>query len=161
MSGCPNDFPLLDQDVDFELLGSDVPQFTGEQSIHDEESIKYYKEELKAEKWVLDTLTEYHHIPFSSLPPEYYEINNKSAEEEKQVLWDTILLWEKNKHVTRVSERPLCTSPMSVITQPQFKTGKIKKRPCLDLSYDVFPTSSQERKNRKHDRLCYKCLFQK
>ena len=74
-----------------------------------------------------------HHIPFKSRPTQYYEKNNKSADAEKEVL----VFWEKDNFVTRVTERPTCTNPMSVVIQPDFKTGKVKKRPCLDLSCHV------------------------
>lgn len=113
------------------------PPPLGDRSIHDQESIRYHNQELKADQWVLETLAKKHHIPFRSRPTEYYEKNNKSADAEKEVLWAKFVSWEKDNYVTRVKERPRCTSPMSVVIQPDFKTGKVKKRPCLDLSRHV------------------------
>ena len=45
-----------------------------------------------------------------------------------------MISWEEGNFVTRVTEKPRCVSPLSVITQPDFKKDKVKKRPCLDLS---------------------------
>ena len=128
---------LLDENPD--LCFDDIPgdPAPGIRSIHDDISIQYYKNELNADQWVLNTLTNEHHIPFTSLPPKYHEKNNKSADEEKQILWEKMLSWENGNYVTRVPDMPHCTSPMSVIIQPDFKTGKVKKRPCLDLSRHV------------------------
>ena len=106
-------------------------------SIHDKESIDFYKRELAADKWVVDQLENYHKIPFTSKPPKYLEKNNKSATEEKEILWDTMQKWQKCGYVTEVSEAPTCVNPMSVVTQPDSRNHKIKKRPCLDLSRHV------------------------
>ena len=78
------------------------PPPPGDRSIHDQQSIRYYKEELKADQWVLETLAKKHHIPFMSRPTQYYEKNNKSADDEKEVLWAKFVSWEKDKYVTRV-----------------------------------------------------------
>ena len=92
------------------------PPPPGDRSIHDQESIRYYKEELKADQWVVETLAKKHHIPFKSRPTQYYEKNNKSAVAEKEVLWAKFVSWEKDNYVTRVKERPTCTNHMSVVT---------------------------------------------
>ena len=106
--------------ADYDLLdyaGEAIPgdPATGAQSIHDEKSIQFYKENLKADKWVIDTLTQMHCIPFKSDPPLYFEQNNISAKKEKKALWDKMIEWETGGYVSRVPKRPTCTSPMSVI----------------------------------------------
>ena len=135
-----------DESADFSLLNEqtfpnnlDLPgdPALSTRSIHDDESIKYYSEVLKADKLVLSTLTDFHKIPFKSLPPKYYEKNNKSATDNKDILWEKMLSWEEGNYVKRVTEPPTCISPMSVVTQPDFRRNKVKKRPCLDLSRHV------------------------
>ena len=74
------------------------PPPPGDRSIHDQESIRYYKEELKADQWVLETLAKKHHIPFKSRPTQYYEKNNISADAEKEVLWAKFVSWEKDNY---------------------------------------------------------------
>ena len=71
-----------------EILSDDIPDDPpdGKQSIHDGNSIGYYREFLKEDKWVLNTLENLHYIPFSSPPTDYFEKNNESANTEKQVL---------------------------------------------------------------------------
>ena len=90
-----------------------------------------------ADNWVLDTLSKTHHIPFKTLPTSYYEPNNKSANEKKEILWNKVLSWETDGYISRVDNRPLCCNPMTVATKPDFKTEKIKYRPCIDLSHHV------------------------
>ena len=130
------DFSLLsDQTFENHLDPEDPTPST--RSIHDDQSVQYYKEVLKADNLVLSTLTTFHKIPFKSLPEKYYERNNKSAMDNKQILWDKMLSWEQGNYVTRVTEPPKCISPMSVVTQPDFRKNTVKRRPCLDLSRHV------------------------
>ena len=89
-----------------EGLGSNL------RSIHDKESIDFYRQELGASEWVIDLLENFHKIPFTSTPTKYREKNNKSAVEEKDILWIKMQEWEKCGFVTRVAKAPTCVSPI-------------------------------------------------
>ena len=48
-------------------------------SIHNKQYQEFWKNELQAGEWVMETLKNGYVIPFLSLPPPYEEPNNKSA----------------------------------------------------------------------------------
>jgi len=47
--------------------------------IHQKNVFEFWKEELEASEWVLDTLKEGYKIPFAKIPERYEEKNNASA----------------------------------------------------------------------------------
>ena len=100
-------------------------------SIHSEKVREFWKSELKAGEWVMDTLEHGYVIPFEKSPPEYEEPNNQSALREQGFVYQAIMDLKKIGVVNFVSEKPHCVSPLSV----SYKTGRdgsIKKRLCLD-----------------------------
>ena len=112
-------------------------KLSGKKSIHSADSIKYYKDELKADDWVLSVLENKYRIPFISTPGPYYEPNNKSAVNNKKFLWEKMLEWETGDFVMRQEKRPYCCNPMTVAEKLDHKTGKTKLRPCMDFSRHV------------------------
>ena len=60
-----------------EQVGSQTTFVPG--SIHTEKVREFWRTELKAGEWVMDTLEYGYIIPFEKPPPKYEEANNKSA----------------------------------------------------------------------------------
>ena len=61
---------------------------TGKKSIHSPESIKYYKEVLEADQYVMSILKLGLKFQFSKVPESYEEINNRSARDNDRLLWE-------------------------------------------------------------------------
>ena len=102
-------------------------------SIHSETVREFWRSELKAGGWVMDTLRHGYVISFEQSPPEYEEPNNKSALRERDFVYQAVSDPKKTKVVEFVSEKPYCVSPLSV----SYKIGcdgSVKKRLCLDGS---------------------------
>ena len=106
-------------------------------SIHSERSVQFYREILKADSWVLETLENHYKIPFFKTPTPYYEKNNQSAIQNKKFLWKKICEWEEKGFCLKVSHKPFCCNPMTVSEKRNSQTGEIKLRPCMDFSRHV------------------------
>ena len=110
---------------------------TGRKSIHSSESLKFYNEIGCKDKYVTAILQNGLRLPFIEQVPPYEEENNKSALENIDFLREKVSQWEKEGYVKRVLKKPYCTNPLSVAQKVDLKSGKIKLRPCLDLSRHV------------------------
>ena len=110
---------------------------TGKKSIHSPTSLKYYKEVLGADKYVMTILEQGLKFPFRDLPVKYEEQNNRSARDNDRLLWDKITEWEAAQYIERVTVKPTCVNPLSVSEKFDLQTKKLKKRVCLDLSRHV------------------------
>ena len=129
---------MLDEYSEFiDENSSDPAQLKQLISIHSDQSIKFYKEELKADTWVMDILKSKYRIPFTKYPSRYYEPNNLSALKNMDFLWTKMCEWENKGFCYRVSQKPYCCNPMTVSDKLDIRTGKVKKRPCMDFSRHV------------------------
>ena len=106
-------------------------------SIHSESSIRYYKEELEADQWVMETLKYGYKIPFTSVPPKYHEPNNQSAVKHHEFLWKKIKEWESRGFCVRTQKEPYCCNPLSVAEKLDLKKKETKLRVCMDFSRHV------------------------
>ena len=84
-------------------------------NIHRPEYFNFWKDTLKADKFVLSTLKEGYKLPFREIPPEYMEPNNRSALESGDFLLQELLRLEELGCISRVSERPHLVLPCSVV----------------------------------------------
>jgi hypothetical protein len=102
-------------------------------SIHSKEVREFWKRELNAGEWVMETLKESYVIPFKEFPSKYEEPNNTSAIREMIFTYETVLELKNSGVIKFTKEKPHCVSPLSV----SYKTGRdgsVKKRLCLDGS---------------------------
>ena len=99
---------------------------TGKNSIHNPISIKYYKQELEANQYVITILEQGLKFPFKQLPSDYEKNNNKSARDNEKLLWDKIMEWEQENYVQRVTVKPRCVNPLSVSEKLDLNSKKIK-----------------------------------
>ena len=111
---------------------------TGKRSIHDSESVSFYKQSLNCEDpFVISVLEHGLLMPICQNIPEYEEENNRSANENLSFLQDKVEKWESQNYVAKVTEKPHSVSPLSVASKVNLQTGETKLRPCLDLSRHV------------------------
>ena len=76
-------------------------------SIHDHSSIKFMREVVGADSWVLDILRQGVKLDWAASPPENYsEQNNRSALKDMEFLTEKILEWEKAGFVSQTSVKP-------------------------------------------------------
>jgi len=102
-------------------------------SIHNIEFRDFWKTELAASDWVMETLTNGYVIPFESFPPIYEEPNNASAVQDPAFVNKAINDLKRLGIIVFTDVKPHCVSPLTV----SLKTGKdglIKKRLCWDGS---------------------------
>ena len=128
------DFHQFSVLVDDQILDLEA---TSVLSIHSPSSIHYYKDNLKADRFVMSTLEDFHRIPFSKDPEAYYEPNNKSAVKHATFLWNKMLEWEERGYCERTQTKPFCCNPITISEKTNLKTGKTKLRPCMDFSRHV------------------------
>ena len=81
---------------------TDIPK-PKKRSIHDKQSILYYRKALQAEKSVLSVLEHKYKIPLIAEPTEYYEPNNYSAHRHKDFLWNKMMEWEARQTCQRTT----------------------------------------------------------
>jgi hypothetical protein len=105
-------------------------------NIHKPDKVKFWVETLKANQWVIDLLREGYTIPFTSLPTEYEEDNNASAKNEMEFVRKQIEEWAESGVVSITTSKPICVSPLTVVTRTDSKGNK-KKRLCWDGSRHV------------------------
>ncbi len=107
-------------------------------SIHDPLSVKFMREVIGAESWVLDILRYGVKLDFAALPPESYtEPNNKSAQRNMEFLTEKVTEWEKAGFVSLTLAKPAFVNPMSVVVKDDYVAGTTKKRPVIDLSHCI------------------------
>jgi hypothetical protein len=110
---------------------------TGKNSIHNPDAIKFYRETLNADRHVLTILEQGLKFPFHSDPSQYEERNNKSARDNKELVWTKMTEWEAAKYVKRVDTKPRCVNPLSVAEKLDLESKTTKKRVCADFSRHV------------------------
>ncbi len=105
-------------------------------SIHDGKVFKFWKDELKAANWVLDTLIEGYKIPFLSRPGVYTERNNLSAREQPDIVRIQMKEMIQKKVVKVVRDQPTCINPLGLVSKVQ-DDGSFKHRLVWDGSRHV------------------------
>ena len=91
--------------------------------------VKFWRETLKANSFILDTIEHGYRIPFRYFPHSFKMNNNKSALKEPEFVEKTLLELLDKGHIYEV-KNPFTISPLSVSEDP---SGK--KRLILDLTY--------------------------
>jgi hypothetical protein len=106
-------------------------------SIHSEASRKFAIEEIGVGSWHRQIQEEGLKLQFKTLPAKYSEQNNKSATSKMEVVRAKVGEWKSKGYVEQLSEPAWCNNPLSVAAKYDCTTGKIKYRPCIDLSRHV------------------------
>ena len=102
-------------------------------SIHAEEVREFWRTELKAGNWVMETLKDGYVIPFKEPPPIYEEPNNSSATKDMAFVYEAVAELKRLGVIEFKTEKPHCVSPLSVSIKIG-SNGLPKKRLCLDGS---------------------------
>ena len=105
-------------------------------SIHDEKSILFYKEILKVDDWVINTLEKGLNIDLKWPIYYYVEVNNKSARQNMPVLRKEVDKWIEEGKVSRLTSAPSIINPMSFVSKT-LEDGSQKVRPVIDMSRRV------------------------
>ena len=119
---------------DRETAGYDeIPELVAG-SIHKQEKRAFWRDELKADNYILDMLEHGYKLPFreGQLPQRYQEKNNKSAMKHSGFAIKEAEKWASKKVVKEVKEKPWCISPLTVAERQIGEQEKL--RLCLDLS---------------------------
>ena len=127
-------------------------------SIHNPESIRFWQEIIGAENWVLEILMNGLTPNFSSPPSNYAEDNNQSAKKYMDILREKVTQWTEEGHVKKIDHPPRFINPMTVATKVDVKTGKIKYRPCIDMSRCLNKTLNQPKVTLDTLSVCEKIL---
>ena len=117
------------------------------------------KEEIKVGYWQQKILEEGYQPEFVCDPGQYREKNNRSALDHMDWVREKVGEWEREGHVTKLTEPAWCTSPLSVSHKAELGTGKVKKRLCLDLSRHVNAHLREQHVNYQ-DLTATECLRQ-
>lgn len=104
--------------------------------IHDVAYRQFWRHTLKASQWVMDLLEVGYVIPFSTIPGEYQEKNNKSARESPEVVRELLQEMIQKDIVRVVSRKPHCVSPLGLVSK-QLEDGSMKYRLIWDGSRHV------------------------
>ena len=94
---------------------SRVPGRIGNPEFYD-----FWKNELKASDFILDTVKNGYKFPFKEAPPPSFTKNNKSFFENRTFAYEELLRLESLGCISRVSERPFITLPLSVVFSKKF-----------------------------------------
>ena len=105
--------------------------------IHSVHAINFYSVILQADSWTLDVLQTGLIIPFYSIPSVYRERNNRSALDNMDKLKSIIREWELDGKCLKVSVKPRCVNPLTMVLQTNPVTGEVKYRPVIDMSRHV------------------------
>ena len=92
--------------------------------------IQFWREELCAPPWVVDTITEGYVLPLMSEPPPYSRPNQQSAQLESEFVSRAVVELLAGGYVERSSEPPTVCSPLSVVV-----SGAGKKRLVVNLRH--------------------------
>jgi hypothetical protein len=106
-------------------------------SIHSEESIRFMVEEVGVGQWHEKLMAEGLQLEFEKQPGQYYEPNNKSAEQHMEVVREKVAGWLAQGYVEKLEERAWCTNPLTVAAKFDAYKQEVKYRPCIDLSRHV------------------------
>ena len=118
-------------------------------SIHNPKNFAYWKDTLKANKWVLETLENGYALPFTTAPQQYEEPNNKSARDNIDFVRKEIRKLAIQGVVQVVKEKPHCVSPLTVAVK-ETSDGQIKKRLCWDGSRHINPILEEQKVKLSH-----------
>ena len=102
-------------------------------SIHAEEVREFWKTNLKAGMWVMDTLRTGYVIPFEKFPEAYEEPNNASALKDLDFVYKAVSDLKEIGIVKFVDYKPHCVSPFTISIK-MGRDGQKKKRLCWDGS---------------------------
>ena len=90
--------------------------------------LSFWKTDLRASKFVTDTIEYGYKIPFDTVPPPFYSRNNKSSLDHPDFVEGAISELIQNRCAVEVQQRPYCCNPLTVAQ------GK-KLRLVLDLRH--------------------------
>ena len=76
--------------------------------------LPYWKNELKATNFVIDTIEHGYKIPFSHVPPQFYARNNKSSLNHSEFVESAIADLLVKRCAIEVASRPHCCNPLTV-----------------------------------------------
>ena len=105
--------------------------------IHEKESRRFMKEVVGAGGWSEKVLEEGLKVEFREVPGKYSERNNKSALSKMEVVREKVAEWEQKGYVEKIAEPAHCNNPLSVAAKIDHSSGRLKFRPCIDLSRHV------------------------
>jgi len=119
-------------------------------SIHGQDQIRFWKEQLKASEWVMDVLENGYTLLFEKYPDcEYEEENNASAKNDMAFVRKTVREWEEQGVVQLVQVKPAAVSPLTVASRIM-EDGSVKKRLCFDGSRFINPRLQKQKVNLAH-----------
>ena len=107
------------------------------------EFYSFWRDELQASDFILGTIKYGYQFPFKNMPPASYCKNNKSFFEHRDFAYNELLRLESLGCITRVSEQPFITLPISVVFSK-------KLRLVIDASRHLNPYL-QDRKVKLED----------
>ena len=99
---------------------------------------------MNVDSWILKILEEGLSLNFVSQPKPYEEKNNKSALDNLPAVREKVKDWLNSGSVEKVSSKPFCVNPLSLITKIDNGTNKLKHRPCIDMSRYINPLVKKE-----------------
>ena len=100
-------------------------------------AVNFYSVILQADPWTLHVLRNRLVISFYSIPPVYCERNNRSALDNLDKLKSFIGEWELDVKCLKVSVKPRCVNPLTMVIQSNPVTGEVKYRPVIDMSRHI------------------------
>jgi hypothetical protein len=101
-------------------------------NIHNPRFRDFWKNELRASKWVLETLNDGYSIPFEVEPEQYDEPNNASAKSNMKKVRQLVSEMIANGVAKIVKEKPHCVSPLGLVSKTV--EGVTKDRLVFDAS---------------------------
>lgn len=129
----------------FKELGFSLPSSDTELSIHDVSSIRFSESVLNASSYNLSILNHGLKLNFNSYPKAYEEENNKNARDNLVAVRDKVKDWLKSGSVEKVLTKPYCVNPLNLVTKIDNGTGKVKNRPCIDMSRHLNKLMKEEK----------------
>ena len=103
-------------------------------SIHSKQSRSFMTETVRAGAWHMRLLEHGFTPDFKAIPPAYTEPNNRSAMKNLRFVREKVAAWEADGHVEKLAQKATCNSPLTVADKVDSVSGKVKQRPCLDMS---------------------------
>ena len=129
----------------FTELGFSLPSPNTVLSIHNPSSIKFSKCVLNAGVFSLNILKQGLKFNFTSMLPSNEEDNNKNSREILGAVREKVNDWLLSNSVEKVTLKPFCINPLNLVTKIDNVTGKIKHRPCIDMSRHLNPLMKEEK----------------
>ena len=79
------------------------------------------------------------------MPSSYEEDNNKNARDNLGAVREKVNDWLLSNSVEKVPYKPFCVNPLNLVTKTDNVTGKLKHRPCIDMSRHLNPLMKEEK----------------